>query len=38
MDKNLEYEFDNDEPNELGDATEELSDWLFSIMNEQTDE
>ena len=37
MDKNLEYGFDNDEPNELGYATEELCDRLFSIMNEEAD-
>ena len=28
MDKNLEYGFNNDEPNELGYSTEELSDRL----------
>ena len=35
MDKNLEYGFENDEPNELGYVTEELSDRLFSIINER---
>lgn len=37
MDKNLEYGFDDDEPNELGYATEELSDRLFSIIEEIAD-
>ena len=35
LDKNLEYGFySNDEPNELGYATEELGDKLFYIMEE----
>ena len=39
LDKNLEYGFySNDEPNELGYATEELGDKLFYIMEEETDE
>lgn len=32
MDKNLEYGFDDDEPNELGYATEELSDRLYLMI------
>lgn len=32
MDKNLEYGFDDDEPNELGYATEELADRLYDIL------
>lgn len=32
MDKNLEYGFDNDEPNELGYETEELSDRLYLMI------
>lgn len=35
MDKNLEYGFENDEPNELGYATEELSDRLLLIIEEK---
>ncbi|WP_295131912.1 hypothetical protein [uncultured Catenibacterium sp.] len=39
LDKNLEYGFySNDEPNELGYATEELGDKLFYIMEEENDE
>lgn len=39
LDKNLEYGFyGNDEPNELGYATEELGDKLFYIMEEENDE
>lgn len=38
MDKNLEYGFENDEPNELGYATEELSDRLFYVTNEEIGE
>ena len=34
MDKNLEYGFENDEPNELGYATEELADRLYDIMED----
>lgn len=38
LDKNLEYGFyKNDEPNELGYATEELGDKLFYIMEEESD-
>lgn len=38
LDKNLEYGFySNDEPNELGYATEELGDKLFYIMEEECD-
>lgn len=32
MDKNLEYGFDDDEPNELGCATEELADRLYDVL------
>ncbi|WP_288687247.1 hypothetical protein [uncultured Catenibacterium sp.] len=36
--KNLEYGFkENDEPNELGYATEELGDKLFYIMKDESD-
>lgn len=38
LDKNLEYGFkENDEPNELGYATEELGDKLFYIMEDESD-
>lgn len=38
LDKNLEYGFkENDEPNELGYATEELGDKLYYIMEEESD-
>lgn len=38
LDKNLEYGFySNDEPNELGYATEELGDKLFYIMEDESD-
>lgn len=35
MDKNLEYGFEDDEPNELGYATEKLGDRLY-LMIEKT--
>lgn len=38
LDKNLEHGFkENDEPNELGYATEELGDKLYYIMEEESD-
>lgn len=33
--KNIEYGFENDEPNELGYETEELFDKLFDILEEK---
>lgn len=37
LDKNLEYGFkENDEPNELGYATEELGNKLFYIMEDES--
>ena len=35
--KNIEYGFEDDEPNELGYETEELFDKLLDILEERTD-
>lgn len=35
--KNIEYGFEDDEPNELGYETEELFDKLLDILEEKTD-